>query len=336
VNQLFPALLICLGAGALLPAPARADLYAFVDDGGQVHFAHEMMDDRYGVFLKCEEPPARQLSTELKYLAPGTGRLEDHILYKRVQKSPNVKKYEAMIVAEARREQLDPALVKAVIAVESAYDPGAVSSKGAIGLMQLIPGTAERYGVKKIADPQSNIGGGTHYLKDLLAMFNGNLPLALAAYNAGEGAVKQYSNAVPPYPETQQYVSLVMQFYDYFGGRGVNTVRRIAGGRIRVTLRPRTDAQAITEQLCAAQLERDPRVRAMTEPNLVKAPELRAPAAAQPAPVPPPEAAVSPSAPAMPAAPEPNVPTAAPAPAAPAPETAMGGAAADAAAEALP
>lgn len=277
MKKLLPAFLACLGAGALLPAPALADLFAFVDDGGQVHFAREMLDDRYAVFLKCEEPTPARLSTELKFLPAATGRLEDHILYKRIQKTPNVKKFEALILAEAKRQKLDPALVKAVIAVESAYDPGAVSTKGAIGLMQLIPGTAERYGVKKIADPEGNIGGGTRYLRDLIAMFDGNLTLALAAYNAGEGAVKQYGNAVPPYPETQQYVQLVTQFYDYFGGHAAAQVKRIAGGRIRVTLRPRTDAMAITEQLCAAQLERDPRVRAMTSPSLMSTQEFLTP-----------------------------------------------------------
>lgn len=273
MNRFLPALVLGLGLGALLPATARADLFAFVDDGGQVHFAREMLDDRYQVFVKCEAPPPAQLSTELKYLAP-TGRLEDHIIYKRIQKSPNVKKFESLIAAEAKRQKLDPALVKAVIAVESAYDPAAISSKGAVGLMQLIPGTAERYGVKTIADPLGNVGGGTHYLKDLLTMFNGNLQLALAAYNAGEGAVRQYSNAIPPYPETQQYVRLVLQFYDYFGGH-INQVRHLAGGRIRVTLRPRTDTAAIAEQLCVAQLERDPRVRAMSAPALQATPALQ-------------------------------------------------------------
>ena len=274
MNKLFPALLLGLGLGTLLPATARADLYAFVDDGGQVHFAREMLDDRYQVFIKCEAPPPQRLSTELKYLAP-TARLEDHIIYKRIQKSPNVKKFEVLIAAEAKRQQLDPALVKAVIAVESAYDPGAVSSKGAVGLMQLIPPTAERYGVKTIADPQGNIGGGTRYLKDLITMFDGDLSLVLAAYNAGEGAVRQYRNTIPPYPETQQYVRLVLQFYDYFSGR-MAQVKHLAGGRIRVTLRPRTDAAAIAEQLCIAQLERDPRVRAIGAPGLLMTPALPA------------------------------------------------------------
>ena len=139
----------------------------------------------------------RSLSSELKYL-PATSNLQEHIIFKRIQKTPNVQKFESLVKGEAEKQNLDPALVKAVIAVESAYDPEAVSPKGAVGLMQLIPGTALRYGVRKINDPTENVSGGTRYLRDLLAMFNGNLPLALAGYNAGEGAVQRFKNTIPP------------------------------------------------------------------------------------------------------------------------------------------
>ena len=117
------------------------------------------------------------------------------------------------------------------------YDPQAVSPKGATGLMQLIPGTAARYGVKRIADPGENVNGGTRYLRDLLNLFNGNLTLALAGYNAGEAAVQRYRNTVPPFPETQAYVRLVMQFYEYFGG-GLKKIEAAPRSRIRVTLPP--------------------------------------------------------------------------------------------------
>jgi hypothetical protein len=126
-------------------------------------------------------------------------------------------------------------------------------------------------------------------------MFDGNLQLALAAYNAGEGAVRQYKNAIPPYPETQQYVRLVLQFYDYFAGH-MAQVKHLADGRIRVTLRPRTDAAAIAEQLCVAQLERDPRVRAMSAPALLATPALQS-AGPSPAVRGAPDAAPSPAAP---------------------------------------
>jgi hypothetical protein len=217
------------------PLPAWADLYGFVDEKGQIHFANEKIDERYALFVKGETVTEFKLSSELKHLPP-PDELRDHIIYKRLQKTPNVAKFDPLVHQEAKKQHLEPALVKAVIAVESAYDPGAVSPKGAVGLMQLIPGTAERYGVKKIAEPYDNINGGTRYLRDLIDMFNGNLPLALAGYNAGEGAVQKYKNAIPPFPETQAYVKLVMQFYEHFGGGPKKVVKAADPGRIRLTL----------------------------------------------------------------------------------------------------
>lgn len=109
----------------------------------------------------------------------------------------------------AERHGMDPKLVKAVIAVESGWNPRAVSPKGAAGLMQLMPETARRYGVQDVFDPQENVEAGTRYLKWLIDLFRGNLQLALAAYNAGEEAVMKH-NGVPPYPETQEYVPKVL------------------------------------------------------------------------------------------------------------------------------
>ena len=104
--------------------------------------------------------------------------------------------------------------VHAVISAESAYDSQAVSTAGAVGLMQLMPATANRYGVSNRRDPIQNIKGGTKYLRDLLKLFNGNLRLTAAAYNAGENAVLKYNRNVPPYKETQNYVVKVLKFYD--------------------------------------------------------------------------------------------------------------------------
>ena len=118
-----------------------------------------------------------------------------------------------MIKRIANEHQLRPELVHAVIRAESAYRADAVSSKGAVGLMQLMPGTAERYGVTDRRDPEQNMRGGSAYLRDLLVMFDRDLQLALAAYNAGENAVKRYGNAVPPFPETQDYVRKVIRFF---------------------------------------------------------------------------------------------------------------------------
>lgn len=117
-----------------------------------------------------------------------------------------------MVRETAERHKVDPALVKAVISTESGWNPRAVSRKGAVGLMQLIPETAERYGVGNLFDPAQNVEGGTTYLKWLLDRYNGDLPKTLAAYNAGEHAVDLY-RGVPLFPETQKYVQKVTHAY---------------------------------------------------------------------------------------------------------------------------
>jgi hypothetical protein len=117
-----------------------------------------------------------------------------------------------LVEQTARRYQVDPELVRAVIRVESGYNTKAVSNKGAKGLMQLIPATAHRFGVVNAFDPKQNLEGGVQYLKYLLEMFGGDLNLALAAYNAGEHAVER-SGGIPPIPETQDYVRKVTHFY---------------------------------------------------------------------------------------------------------------------------
>jgi soluble lytic murein transglycosylase-like protein len=125
----------------------------------------------------------------------------------------NRKRYSPLIEAIARSSRLRPALLHAVVRAESAYDPKALSRSGAQGLMQLMPATADRYGVKDSWNPAQNLDGGARYLHDLLVMFDYDLQLALAAYNAGENAVKRYGNKIPPYPETQNYVRKVVAFY---------------------------------------------------------------------------------------------------------------------------
>ena len=114
----------------------------------------------------------------------------------------------------ANQHGIDPYLVYCLMSQESGFNSGATSYKGAQGLMQLMPGTAARYGVTNPYDVAQNISGGTRYLKDLLKMFNGRIDLALAGYNAGEGAVMKYGNTVPPYSETRNYVRLILQRYN--------------------------------------------------------------------------------------------------------------------------
>lgn len=125
----------------------------------------------------------------------------------------NKKKYAPLIAKVALKYQVEEKLLHAVIQIESAYNVKAISSSGAVGLMQLMPATARRYGVSNRKNALQNIDGGTRYIKDLQKMFNSNLKLVLASYNAGEGAVKKYKNTIPPYPETRDYIRKVMNLY---------------------------------------------------------------------------------------------------------------------------
>jgi len=125
----------------------------------------------------------------------------------------NKEKYVPIIKSAARKHRLKPELLHAVIQAESSYNYKAKSSAGAMGLMQLMPQTAKRFGVENVWDPRQNVEGGAKYLRELLDLFRNDLKLALAAYNAGEGAVKKYGNKIPPYRETRDYVRKVIRFY---------------------------------------------------------------------------------------------------------------------------
>ncbi|MBI5314408.1 MAG: lytic transglycosylase domain-containing protein [Nitrospirae bacterium] len=122
---------------------------------------------------------------------------------------------EPVIRRHSSQQRIHPALIRAVIKAESDFDPRAVSRAGAIGLMQLMPQTAIRLDVRDMYNPDDNVGGGAKYLRQLLDRFHGNLPLALAAYNAGENAVDRYQ-ALPPFDETRQYVRKVLRYYRTF------------------------------------------------------------------------------------------------------------------------
>ena len=220
--QLSGPSIACLIAVALavFAGSARADLWGYLDEQGTAHFATEKIDERYQLFFKGEtnlDVAARAQA------APSASEDFSHSrMYQYVTKHPNVAKFVPLIERNAKLHHVDPALVKAVIAVESAFEPAAVSPKGALGLMQLTPDTGARYGIvadkvrsaeQKLLDPAINLSIGTRYLRDLLALFANDLSLALAAYNAGEQAVRHYKQSIPPFPETQEYVKLVRQFY---------------------------------------------------------------------------------------------------------------------------
>ena len=168
--------------------PAQADVYQYVDANGTIFLTNVPNDPRY-----------RRVMSELP----------------RARSVISVGELESVIARHSRTHRLHPALIRAVIKTESDFDPLAVSRAGAIGLMQLMPQTAVRLDVRDSYNPDDNIGGGTKYLRQLLDRFNGNLPLALAAYNAGEHAVERYQG-LPPIAETRQYVKKVLQYYRVF------------------------------------------------------------------------------------------------------------------------
>ena len=173
--------------------PVVADIYKFVAPDGRVYYTDEPKKGfNYRLIIRTRP---KTYSHDIKYL------------------SANKSKFNDLIAKAAAKHQMDPKLLHAVIQAESAYNPNAVSSAGAVGLMQLMPDTARRYGVTDRRDAEQNVDGGTRYLKDLLSMFNSNLKLAVAGYNAGEGAVMKFNNTVPPYPETQNYVQHVLRLY---------------------------------------------------------------------------------------------------------------------------
>ena len=212
----------------LLASPVRADVWGYVDEKGVPHFASERVDERYELFYRNVEtfdttldpPPAAEAAVPR---APMTVPMAPNKLIAFFEISPTFKVVRQHMRDASSDHNIDFELLKALIAAESGFNTTAVSPKGAIGLMQIMPATARRYGVdgdrkmaieRKLVDPKTNIKTGTRYLRDLINMFPGQLELALAAYNAGEGAVQKAGNQIPNYKETQAYVKTVMQIYN--------------------------------------------------------------------------------------------------------------------------
>jgi len=203
----------------LASASGHADIYGYVDEQGVSHFSAEKSDARYQLLARGN----RFGSLELQPSGRGKPALANRLI-----EHPNLKTYEPMLKTASIEFAVELALLKAVMAAESGFNPDAVSPKGAIGLMQIMPSTAERYGLlgdskksaeQKLQDPKTNIRLGARYLADLFKLFPGQQHLVIASYNAGEGAVQQYRNAIPPYPETRNYVELVTQLQQVYRTR---------------------------------------------------------------------------------------------------------------------
>jgi hypothetical protein len=205
-----PVAVLVAGALFALSTPLRGQIATSLDENGKLVFVNgDSPNGRRGSTISSTQGgsalgsptlgashsrPALSAESAAETLGANDGRLD------------------RIVRDAAARHQVDPALVKAVISTESGWNPHAVSRKGAVGLMQLIPGTAQRFGVGNPFDPAQNVEGGTTYLKALLDRYNGDLSKTLAAYNAGEHAVDA-NRGVPPYWETQRYVQKVQDAY---------------------------------------------------------------------------------------------------------------------------
>jgi len=215
-------LLACALALGCAPAWALIDVWGWVDDYGTAHFAQQQIDARYKLLFRARESfDSEELAdTALNPADPPSAA--SRRLRSLIEISPGVKAVSRHLRAAATSTGLDFELLQALIATESGFDPQAVSPRGAVGLMQLLPTTAQQYGVAdaaqqstahRLTDPATNIRAGTRHLRYLIDLFPGQLELALAAYNAGQGAVQRAGNRIPDYPETQNYVKTVMQLY---------------------------------------------------------------------------------------------------------------------------
>jgi len=176
----------------LVTSNAYADIYKYVDEDGVLHLTNvpSVPNAKYVLILK-----------------------EKRVHFK---SDIDINKYDHIIAKAAKKYKVDEALIKAIIKAESNFNHEAVSPVGAQGLMQLMPATAYALQVEDVFQPENNIEGGVRYLRYLLNTYRGDLRLALAAYNAGETAVAKYSNNVPPFRETRNYINRVMSYYDEF------------------------------------------------------------------------------------------------------------------------
>jgi soluble lytic murein transglycosylase-like protein len=181
-----------------LAASSSAGIYKYVDEKGVIHFTNCPRDPKFKLYIResKEDVGDENQSFSVSYI-----------------KDSN--QYDSLISELSKKYQVDFALIKAMIRAESGFNPSAVSRKGAKGLMQLMPDTALRMNVSNIFNPRENIEGGVRYFKYLLSLFNNDLRLSLAAYNAGENVVGEL-RSIPPYRETMDYVKKVMSYYQSY------------------------------------------------------------------------------------------------------------------------
>lgn len=197
----------CLARALLLlvllcDTPASADIYGFIDEHGVRNYSDVPRDPRARLLWRDINGPKAIGIPDSRALM---GKLPAHL--------------DQQVESIARDHGIDPFLLKAVVAVESHANPRARSPKGAMGLTQLMPATARRFGVRDAYDIRQNLSGGARYLRELLALFNNDVSLVLAAFNAGENAVIRHGRRIPPYPETQRYVPTVMEQMSVFQRR---------------------------------------------------------------------------------------------------------------------
>ncbi|MBK7547920.1 MAG: lytic transglycosylase domain-containing protein [Rhodoferax sp.] len=219
------ALAVGVGLLALSQQALHADVWGYVDEEGITHFSPERVDERYALFYRAPVTglPSGKSVKEMEVAPPVP---EISVLSPKLaeffESSPRYRLVQPLLKEAALVQRIDYELLQALIATESAFNASAVSPKGAVGLMQIMPDTGRRFGLGddrwgpveyKLTDPKTNIRIGARYLRFLMDMFPGKLELALASYNAGEGAVQKAGNKIPNFPETQAYVAMVTQIY---------------------------------------------------------------------------------------------------------------------------
>lgn len=226
---------------------AHADMWIYTDAQGVKHFASSQLDARYKLMFRGTPAPDAGAGADASAAIAGAGRSEAAFVatgrnVPSMEFSPGFLAVKPHMRTAAEANQLDMSLLHAVIAAESGFNPSAVSPKGAVGLMQVMPATAQRYGLAndrggtvsaKLTDPKTNIHTGARYLRDLINMFPGQLELAVAAYNAGEGAVQKAGNKIPNFKETQNYVRSVMQLYQRLNPQARSAPVTTAAARVK-------------------------------------------------------------------------------------------------------